>query len=52
MVQSYEKTREEQRKSHFLFLPSDSNFGEARVTKSRAQNKINFIFFAVTEEFP
>ena len=31
--QSYEKTREEQRKLHFLFLPSDSNFGEAKVTK-------------------
>jgi len=31
-------------------LPSDSKFGEAKVTESRVQNKINvFIFYAETE---
>ena len=43
--QSYKKTREEQRKSHFLFLPSACNFGEARVTKKREKNKKKACFY-------
>ncbi len=44
--QSYEKTREEQKKkTYFFFIPSASNFSEAKVTKSRKQNKRNFFLF-------
>ena len=42
ILQSYEKTSEMQKENLFFFsFPSAKNFGEARVTKSREQNKIN-----------
>jgi len=47
-LQSYEKSSEMQKKSSIFFsFPRRRNFGEAKVTKNREQNKINsFIFYA------
>ncbi len=50
MGQSYEKASEVQKKNVFFFsLPSASNFGEAKVTKSREQKQIKFILICFVE---
>ena len=51
-LQSYEKTSEMQKENVIFFLfPSVSNFGEAKVTKSRQQNKGFHSFFAYNQIF-
>jgi len=48
MVQSYEKSRAEQKKTRLFFMPRWSNL--FKVTKNREQNKKNsFIFYAEME---
>jgi len=45
-LQSYEKMREMQKKCLLFFsFPNSSNFGIAKVTKNRAQNKRNLFLF-------
>jgi len=47
-LQSYEKTREIQKESSLFFLfPSETNFGEAKVTKKREKYKKKAMGFAI-----